>query len=196
MIDYTPGYQYQEIPDDIPFVNVRRTRALLIVALLLAIMLIAVGFHFLPFFVMLIVVLVVFAPLLIYGGLFYITCSNNEKYPREKLDASRLINDAIGFDLGNQFKLYRTAREGYYENLIVIDNDDVFELFKKHLDSMQDVEDSQMQNGRFIRHSYKGIEGKGFYFCERSVGSIESIEIDYSNRTIKHIFSKNEDYLS
>lgn len=113
MIDFTPGYQYQEIPDDVPFVNVRRTRVILIVALLLAFMLIAFGFHFLPFFVMLIVVLVVIAPLLIYGGLFYITCSDNKKYPREKLDASRLVNDSLGFDLGNHFKLYRTARDGY-----------------------------------------------------------------------------------
>jgi hypothetical protein len=85
---------------------------------------------------------------------------------------------------------------GINENLLVIENENDFDSFKKHLDSMPDVGDSQMQNGRYISHSYKGIEGKGFYFCERSVGSIESIEIDYSNRTIKHIFSKNEDYLS
>jgi hypothetical protein len=194
MIDFTPGYQYQEIPDDIPFVNVWRTRALLKVALLLAIMLIAVGFFFLPFYIMLIIVLVVFAPLILFGWLYYTECEVHNKLPREKLDASRLVNDAVGFDLGNQFKLYRTAREGYYENLIVIDNNKDFESFKKHLDSIPDIGDKIKDNGLFIRHSYKGIEGNGFYLCDSNqrthINCFESIEVDYFNQTIKYIFSK------
>lgn len=192
--------QYQEIPDDLPFVNVKRTRALLKLALLFAIILIAVGFLFLPFYIMLIIVLVVFAPLLIYGVLLYSDCEDINKFPREKLDASRLVNDAVGFDLGNQFKLYRTAREGYYENLIVIDNNKDFESFKKHLDSIPDIGDKIKDNGLFIRHSYKGIEGNGFYLCDSNqrthINGFESIEVDYFNQTIKHIFSRNEDYLS
>ena len=193
MIDYTPGYQYQEVLDDIPFANIRRTRALFIVALLLAIILIAIGFHYLHFLVMLIILVVIFAPLLFIGWLFFIACGANAMFPHSKQDASRFVNNVIGFDLGNQFRLYHTGSHGYYENLIIIDNTNNFEVLKKHLDSMPDVGDPQYEKGRFIRHTYKGIEGNGFYLYERrtdnGAGNIESIEVDYSNQTIKHIFS-------
>lgn len=193
MIDYTPGYQYQEVQDDIPFANIKKTRVLLIVALLLSIILIAIGFHYLHFLVMLIVLVVVFAPLLFLGWLYLITCGANAMFPHSKQGASRLVNNVLGFDIGNQFRLYCTGSHGYHENLIVIDDEDVFESFRKHLDSMPDVGDPQCEKGRFIRHTYKGIEGNGFYLYERRIdngaGNIESIEVDYSNQTIKHKFS-------
>ena len=110
--------------------------------------------------------------------------------PRLKNNYSSAIKKVIGYDFGNDYKLLYTGSHDYEEYLYIFSNDS-FEPLKKHLESIPDGKDDK--TGRVVGHSFKGNQGAGFSLVEDRLGdspcgNIESIEVDYVERTLKHKF--------
>lgn len=188
MIDYTPRHRYTEIIDK-PVVKYthyqiwkKRFRNVAIVSGYI------VGWIIFPRWLM-----VIMTFLLLCATFVVITCLAMIPRQLSKQEISKVIKDVIGFDFGNDFKLLRTGNHDYEEYLYIF-TEDSFDPLKKYLESIKDGE--QEDTSRFVQHSYLDSAGKeraGFSLIENrlngnSCGNVESIEVDYEERTIKHKF--------
>ena len=196
MIDYTPRRRYKEIVDYIPpKKDVIRGR--IVGYLLLALYIVVIGWA-----IMRILLCgsiwhgIVYAIALIIIGLFigvvfmFIHLLYSPGKPRLKADYAKAIKDVIGFDFGDDFKLLFTGGHDYEEYLYIFSKES-FEPLKKRLDSIPDGKDDK--TGRYVDHSFKGQQGTGFGLVKNRLdnnqcGNIESIEVDYKERTLKHKF--------
>jgi hypothetical protein len=131
---------------------------------------------------------------LIIGVVFvfvYILFSPGKPRLREKY--ASVIKTVIGFDWGNDYKLLYTGSHDYEEYLYIF-TEESFSPLKKHLESMEDGE--QKETSHQVQHRYIDSTGKertGFSLVENRLdsngcGNVESIEVDYDERTLKHKF--------
>ena len=196
MIDYTPFCHYEEIVDYIPpKKDVIRGRV--VGCLLLFIYIALCGWGIMSIFksssigasVIYTIALIVIA---VFVGVVFliILWIVSPGKPRLKTNYANVICNVIGFDFGDDFKLLYASSHDYEEYLYIFSNDS-FEPLKKHLESFPDGKDDK--TGRVVNHVYKGKQGDGFELVEdrrgESVcGSVESIEVDYKERTLKHKF--------
>ena len=200
MIDYTPHHQYKEIVDYIPpkeNVLKSKIRGFCLLFLYLAIVgwmfnslfqlkstiwsflydCIGIGFLALIIGVVFVLVYALFSP----------------GKPRLRENYASVIKTVIGFDWGDDYMLLYTGSHDYEEYLYVFTKES-FKPLKKYLESMKDGE--QEDSSRYVQHRYidsTGNERAGFSLIENRLGddvcgNIESIEVDYEERTLKHKF--------
>ena len=104
-----------------------------------------------------------------------------------------MIKTVIGFDWGDDYMLLYTGSHDYEEYLYVF-TEESFGRLKDFLESVKDGE--QEDSSRYVQHLYidsTGNERAGFSLVENRLredlcGNIESIEVDYEERTLKHKF--------
>ena len=196
MIDYTPLHDYKEIVDYIP-PQKDVIRGKIVDYLLLFIYIAIIGWA-----IMRILLCgsiwhgIVYAIALIIIGIFigvvfmFIHLRYSPGKPRFRAKYASAIKDVIGFDFGDDYKLLFTGSHDYEEYLYIFSKES-FEPLKKHLESIPDGKDDKI--GRVVNHVYKGQQGEGFELVEdrrdsNVCGSVESIEVDYKERTLKHKF--------
>lgn len=184
MIDYTPDHKYEEIKDNSPKYQSHRTSKHSVYVILFTIIVLILGFIYLPFWAS-IIMLIIGVILIVIAAIALFVSSYT---PRSKNEIANTNKQVLKFDFGDDFKLLRTASHDYEEYLYLF-TDESFEPLKLHLEQMKNSEDKE----RAIKHEYKGIKGAGFtlttdrrdeYLC----GNVESIEVDYAERTLKHTF--------
>ena len=168
-----------------------KNRVKLFVALVCVIGIIGAGVYYLPSWVMLIVLIPIALLLLPIGMVYFFVYCFSSHHPQSKMEEANIIRNAIGFNFSNDFKLL-TASSHDYEEFLFVFSEESFEPLRCHLESIPDEGELNMEKGRTIRHSYKGVEGRGFFLCESRMeygcGNKESIEVDYEERTLKHKF--------
>lgn len=189
MIDYTPRHRYTEIVDK-PVIKYtryqiwkKRLRNVAVVSSYI------VGWIIFPRWFM-----VIISFLLLCAAFVIVICLAMIPRQLSKEEISKAIKDVIGFDFGNDFMLLRTGSHDYEEYLYIFP-EDTFALLKKHLDSIEDGE--QEITSRFVQHRYLDSTGKeraGFSLVENRLdvngcGNVESILVDYGERTLKHTFT-------
>lgn len=196
MIDYTPHHQYEEIIDYIPpKKDVVRGK---IIGYLLLLFYIAIVCWFITIILQSDSVLlfiknsIVLGIIALFVGVIFVIIHWLSSPPRPRLKANyaSVIKNVIGFDFGNDFKLLYTSSHDYEEYLYIF-SEESFGPLKKHLESIPNGKDDN--TGRVVNHSFKGEEGQGFSLVENRLGSdycgnIESIDVDYRERTLKHKF--------
>lgn len=193
MIDYTPRHQYFEIADapkekGKPKKNrwlamiVRCVRIGIIIGLIGGFVLLPVGtmLTILAVLVILLIPLVLILAILIYKPI-----------PPSKNKIASVIKEVLSYDFGSDFKLLTTSSHDYEEYLYIFPPES-FEGLRKYLDSIENgpIGDTR----RCVSHEYNGVEGAGFTLVENRLdnygsGNVESIEVDYSERTLKHTFT-------
>jgi hypothetical protein len=175
MIDYTPRHKYTEIVDK-PVIKYtryqiwkKRLRNVAVVSSYI------VGWIIFPRWFM-----VIISFLLLCAAFVIVICLAMIPRQLSKEEISKVIKDIIGHD---------------YEEYLYIFPEDTFALLKKHLDSIEDGE--QETSSRFVQHQYLDFTGKeraGFSLVENRLdvngcGNVESILVDYGERTLKHKFT-------
>lgn len=196
MIDYTPFCHYEEIIDYIPSKkDVIRGRIVGYLLLFLYIAFVGWGgkkivqygsvWLYIKYTAALIVIALILG--LIFKIIHWIV---SPQRPRLRAHYASVIKDVIGFDFGDDFKLLFTGSHDYEEYFYIFSKES-FEPLKKHLESIPDGKDDK--TGRVVNHVYKGQYGEGFELVEDRrggsvCGSVESIEVDYKERTLKHKF--------
>lgn len=196
MIDYTSFCHYEEIVDYIPpKKDVIRGRIVGYLLLFLYIAFVGWGIKIIVqygsvwLYIKYTVALIVIA--LILGLIFKIIhWIVSPQRPRLRAHYASVIKDVIGFDFGDDFKLLFTGSHDYEEYLYIF-SEESFEPLKKHLESIPDGKDDK--TGRVVNHVYKGQQGECFELVEDRrggsvCGGVESIEVDYKERTLKHKF--------
>lgn len=196
MIDYTPHHDYKEIVDNIP-PKKDVIRGKIVGYLLLFIYIAIVGrvitrippcssiWHCIEYILGLIVIAIIIGLVLMLIYLLFLPGR-----PRLRANYANVIKEVIGFDFGDDYKLLFTGSHDYEEYLYIFSKES-FEPLKKHLESIPDGKDDKI--GRVVNHVYKGQQGEGFELVEdrrdsNVCGSVESIEVDYKERTLKHKF--------
>jgi hypothetical protein len=196
MIDYTPFCHYEEIVDYIPpKKDVKRGRIVGYLFLILYIAIIGWGimrilqYGSVWLYIKYTIALTIIG--LFIGVVFMIIhWITSPARPRLRANYASVIKEVIGFDFGDDFKLLFTGGHDYEEYLYIF-SEESFEPLKKHLESIPDGKDDK--TGRVVNHVYKGQQGEGFELVEDRrggsvCGSVESIEVDYKERTLKHKF--------
>ena len=200
MIDYTPHHRYEEIVDYIPPKG-KVLRSKIRGYCLFILYLVIVSWIFIRLFqcsstiwsFLYNCIGIVFLALII-GVVFvfvYVLFSPGKPRLREKY--ANVIKTVIGFDWGNDYKLLYTGSHDYEEYLYIF-SEESFGPLKEFLESMKDGE--QEGSSRYVRHHYvdsAGNERSGFSLIEDRLngdvcGNIESIWVDYDERTLKHKF--------
>ena len=196
MIDYTPLHDYKEIADYIP-PQKDVIRGKIVDCLLFILYIVIIGWGIMRIlqcgsvwlYIKYTIALTVIG--LFIGVVFMIThWITSPERPRLRANYAKVICSVIGFDFGDDFKLLFTGSHDYEEYLYIF-SEESFEPLKKHLEFIPDGKDDK--TGRFVNHVYKGQYGEGFELVEDRrggsvCGSVESIEVDYKERTLKHIF--------
>lgn len=188
MIDYTPHHQYTEVLDrpeqtkNFAHKWTKRVITFAFVAGIICAMLF--GFQYLPRWIMIfITIIMVFVGIIVLIG--YAIASYQ---PPSKSQVSSVIKNVIGFDFGDDFKLLKTSSHDYEEYLYIF-SESSFEPLKNHLDSISDKEGQDGE--RSISHHINGKSG--FYLSDNRLkdgcGNIETITVDYQERTLKHTFT-------
>ena len=107
--------------------------------------------------------------------------------PPSKSIVASVIKSVIGYDFGEDFRLLHTSSHDYDEYLYIF-SEESFEPLRLYLESVPDNDGEE--TGRLIRHEYQGKHG--FYLSEDRLkdgfGNVESIIVDYEERTLKHKF--------
>lgn len=187
MISYTPGHEYSEVIDE-PIEKSSISRRLLnrfisIVIVSCIIWGIILCFKYLSLWNSIIITLIVLALGVIF--LFFYTIFHY-KSP-SKSTVARVIKSVIGYDFGDDFRLLYTASHDYEEYLYIFSKES-FEPFRLYLESVQDNDGNE--TGRSIEHEKDGKHC--FYLCENRLkdgcGNVESITVDYEERTLRHKF--------
>ena len=196
MIDFTPHHQYKEIVDYYP-PKKDVIRGKLVSYLLLFIYIVLVGWGIMRICqsssigacVKYIIALIVIA---VFVGVVFLIIHwvVSPGRPRLKTNYSSAIKSVLGFDFGDDYKLLYTGIHDYEEYLYIFSKNS-FEPLKEYLESIPDGKDDK--TGRVVNHVYKGQQGEGFELVEDRrggsvCGSVESIEVDYKERTLKHKF--------
>lgn len=200
MIDYTPRHRYTEIVDYIPpkeNVLRRKIRGYCLLFLYIAI----VGWLFIKIFqcsstiwsFLYDCIGSVFLALIIGVVFVFVYDLFSPGKPRLREKYASVIKSVIGFDWGNDYKLLYTGSHDYEEYLYMF-TEESFEPLKKYLESMKEGE--QEGTSLHVQHRYMDSTGKeraGFSLIENRLredlsGNIESIEVDYEERTLKHKF--------
>lgn len=182
MIDYTPNHKYEEIKDNSQKHQSHRTSKHSIYVILSTIIAMILGFIFLPLWAK-IIMLIIGVIIIVISALALFVSSDQSKNR-----IANKIKPVLGFDFGDDFKLLRTTSHDYEEFLYLF-TEESFEPLKQYLETMKDSEDKD----RSVKHEYKGIKGAGFTLItdrrdESLCGNVESIEVDYSQCTLKHTF--------
>lgn len=186
MIGYTPHHQYTEIIDQKQAKNFTQKLTMIVITITIVtgiIYVLLLGIQYLPCWIMvpitIIMIFVLIIALIVYAILSY--------QPPSKAQVASVIKDVIGFDFGDDFKLLETSSHDYEEYLYIF-SESSFEPLKKHLDSIPN-KDGQAGE-RSIKHQ---INGADFYLCDNRMkgvcGNIETIKVDYQERTLKHTFT-------
>ena len=196
MTNYTPLHDYKEIVDYIP-PQKDVIRGKIVDYLLLFIYIAIIGWaimrillcgsiwHGIVYVIALIIIGLFIGVVFMFIHLLY-----SPGKPRLRAKYASAIKDVIGFDFGDDYKLLFTGSHDYEEYLYIF-SEESFEPLKKHLESIPDGKDDK--TGRVVNHVYKGQQGEGFELVEDRrggsvCGSVESIEVDYKERTLKHKF--------
>lgn len=198
MIDYTPYHEYKEIEDYIPDEkDVVRSKIVGFVLLLLYIAVFVWWFykilHSSASILSIIQDCILVSVIALITGIVFVIIYALVSPGRQRLkaDYAKVIGSVIGYDLGDDFKLLRTGSHDYDEFLYIF-SEASFEPLRNHLEAIPDEGEQNIEEGRVIRHSFKGMKGEGFYLCDRRMkngcGNTESIEVDYKERTLKHEF--------
>ena len=115
----------------------------------------------------------------------------SSKGPQRSQYAS-VIKKVIGFDFGDDFRFFRYLYhdEEYYDYVF---SESSFEPLKMHLNTIPDEERTDDTGcTRCICHQYKDGQCSGFILedsrLEYGCGNIESIEVNYEKRTLRHSF--------
>ena len=185
MIDYTPHHQYTEVLDRPEQANnfahkwTKRIIALAVMAGIICAILF--GFQYLPRWIMILITIIV----VLVGIIALIGYAIASYQPPSKSQVASVIKNVIGFDFGYDFKLLKTSSHDYEEYLYIFSD----EPLKNHLESIPDKEGQDGE--RSISHL---IDGKaGFYLSDNRLedgcGNIETIKVDYQERTLKHTFT-------
>lgn len=196
MIDYTPLHDYKEIVDYIP-PQKDVIRGKIVDCLLFILYIVIIGWGIMRIlqcgsvwlYIKYTIALTVIG--LFIGVVFMIThWITSPARPRLRANYASVIKEVIGFDFGDDFKLLFTGGHDYEEYLYIF-SEESFEPLKKHLETIPDGKDDK--TGRVVNHVYKGQYGEGFELVEDRrggsvCGSVESIEVDYKERTLKHKF--------
>ena len=196
MIDYTPLHDYKEIADYIP-PQKDVIRGKIVDCLLFILYIVIIGWGIMRIlqcgsvwlYIKYTIALTVIG--LFIGVVFmFIHLLYSPGKPRLRANYASVIKEVIGFDFGDDFKLLFTGGHNYEEYLYIF-SEESFEPLKKHLESIPDGKDDK--TGRVVNHVYKGQQGEGFELVEDRrggsvCGSVESIEVDYKERTLKHKF--------
>lgn len=196
MIDYTPHHQYEEIIDFIP--PKKDVVWGKIIGYLLLLFYIAIVCWFITIILHSDSVLlfiknsIALGAIALFVGVIFVIIHwlSSSQSPRLKANYASAIKNVIGFDFGNDFKLLYTGSHDYEEYLYIF-SEESFGPLKEHLESIPNGKDDN--TGRVVDHCFKGKKGAGFSLVEDRLGdgpcgNIESIEVDYMERTLKHKF--------
>ena len=140
---------------------------------------ILLGFQYLPRWIMILITIIV----VLVGIIALIGYAIASYQPPSKSQVASVIKNVIGFDFGDDFKLLKTSSHDYEEYLFIF-SESSFEPLKNHLDLFSDKEGQDVE--RSISHQINGKAGFYLRDDDQKTRTIETIEVDYQERTLKH----------
>ena len=182
MIDYTPNHQYTEVKDSSSSED-KGCISEIVIFIVISTLLFGIAIYYLPNWWILFTI--IFVPVILVALLIGAIASYKEP---SKNKIANTIKGVIGFDFGDDFKLLKTASHDYEEYLYIF-SEESFENLKSYLESIDEGKIKEFKsNNRII---YK--DESGFTLTENRLedgvcGNIETIVIDYNERTLKHKF--------
>lgn len=186
MIDYTPNHQYTEVKDSSSSEKkgcIPGIATFIVISTLLFVL----AIYYLPNWWILFTIIFVSVILvaLLIGVLIEAIASYKEP---SKNEIANTIKGVIGFDFGDDFKLLKTASHDYEEYLYIF-SEESFENLKSYLESIDEgkIKDFKSKN-RIINRDESGFTLTENRLKDGVCGNIETIVIDYNERTLKHKF--------
>ena len=182
MIDYTPDHQYTEVKDSSSTEEKGCTSEITIFIVIFT-SLFGLAIYHLPNWWILFTI--IFVPVILVALLIGAISSYKEPSKNEIANA---IKRVIGFDFGDDFKLLKADSHDYEEYLYIFPEES-FENFKLYLESIDENTIKEFElNNRIIHRNENGFTLSENRLEDGVCGNIETIIIDYNERTLKHKF--------